>query len=423
MSDKVSVKSNSMERHPLPWLIIGIFVAVVGALLIIVPILNPSEHDMVWLVVFMSGTGLFTISGAYILYRLGLVRRFRSLRLTIFVTIIITVFLVFLNVWVTAQMMFISPHDLTLTIALLVFAGLVAIAFGFFVANAVTDGIRDLARAAERLAQGDFTTRLQVKGNDEIAELTETFNWTASSLQSIDEQKRRLEQNRRDLIAWVSHDLRTPLASMRVMIEAMSDGVVSDPETVSRYLHNSKAEIEHLSRLIDDLFELSQLDVRDNRMDFQRASLRDLVSDTIGSMSAQAQRQQITLTGEVDADVDVLFMAPDKIQRVLRNLIDNAIGYTPTDGQITLRVKSAGDHVQIDVRNSGSVISPEDLPHIFTSFYRGEKSRARSGDGRRGTGLGLAIARGFVEAHGGRIWVESQPETGTTFSFTLPHKH
>jgi signal transduction histidine kinase len=145
-----------------------------------------------------------------------------------------------------------------------------------------------------------------------------------------------------------------------------------------------------------------------------------MISDVLSSMSAQALRRQVTLRGSVNPDLDPVYMVPDKIQRVLYNLLDNALRYTPPAGEVTIHAHRKADHVRIDVHNTGSTIDPAHLPLIFNSFYRGESSRVQSEDGHRGTGLGLAIARGFVEAHRGKIWVESQADRGTTFSFTLP---
>jgi signal transduction histidine kinase len=189
---------------------------------------------------------------------------------------------------------------------------------------------------------------------------------------------------------------------------------------VSRYIHSSLTEVQHLSRLIDDLFEMAKLDAGRLDTDIDRASLKDLISDVLSSMSAQADRRQVKLCGSVSEDVDPVMMAPDKIQRVLYNLIDNALQHTPPQGEVTIRACRENDQARVDVHNTGPAIDPIHLPHIFTSFYRGDRSRVRDEDGRRGTGLGLAIARGFVEAHHGRLWVESCADSGTTFSFTLP---
>ena len=156
--------------------------------------------------------------------------------------------------------MFISEHDLMLNLALLLFAGLTAIAFGYFVASTVTDRIANLKHAAEQLAQGDLETRLPVRGGDEIAELTKTFNWMANHLDKMSQERQRVEQARRDLIAWASHDLRTPLTSIRAMVEAMVDDMVTDEATAKRYLQNTLTEVRQLNRQLDDLFELAQLD-------------------------------------------------------------------------------------------------------------------------------------------------------------------
>jgi signal transduction histidine kinase len=413
---------NANPQNPLVIFLASLLLPIIGTLFIGVILFQLPENDMQKLVTFMTLTGILTSLLSYGFYRLGVLELFSSLRWSIWMVIALTVGMIFLNVWVIARFTFIEPHYLTLTSALLVFAGLTAITSGFFTSKTMTDRLCKLTEATNQLAHGDLTTRLDISGNDEIAQLATTFNGMAENLQEVDEQKRQLEQTRRDLIAWVSHDLRTPLTSMRVMIEAMLDGVVQDKETVDRYLGNSVSEIEHLSHLIDDLFELAQLDVGHLEIDFQEASISDLISDTIGSMTVKATQHEIILKGEVADTVDMIFMAPDKIQRVLSNLVDNAIKYTSEGESVTLRSYQTGTDIRIDIHNSGSYIPQDVLPRLFESFYRGEHSRAQGDDGVRGTGLGLAIARGFIEAHGGRIWVTSTQGEGTTFSFTLPQK-
>lgn len=410
----------TLSQNPLLIFLTSLLLPIAGTLIIGVIILQMPESDMQKLMNFMTLTGIFTALSAYGFYRLGILEQFNSLRWSILTVIALTVMMIFLNVMVIARFTFVEPHYLTLTTSLLVFAGLTAVTIGFFTSKTMTNRLSQLTVATHQLARGDLSTRLTISGNDEIAQLATTLNSMAESLQELDEQKRQLDQTRRDLTAWVSHDLRTPLASMRVMIEAMADGVVQDQATIQRYLKNTSAEIEHLSNLIDDLFELAQLDVGHLKLEFQPASLRDLISDTISNMMIKAQQNHITLIGETVGEIDVVKMAPDKVQRVLSNLIDNAIKYTPAGETVRLYAYCLAGNVQIDIHNSGAYIPQDVLPRLFESFYRGEQSRMQGNDGVRGTGLGLAIARGFIEAHGGTISARSSKEEGTTFSFTLP---
>ena len=409
-----------LSQNPLIIFLIVMMIPIAGALFSELVMFDLPGGEVQQLVAFMTLTGLMSSLLSFAFYRLGILEWFRSLRWAIWMVIALLVLMIFLNVWVIARFTFIQAHYLTLTSVLLVFAGLSALTIGFFASKTMTDRLSKLRDATQALARRDFAVRLKISGNDEIAQLADTFNEMAQNLQEVEEQKRQLEQTRRDLTAWVSHDLRTPLASIRVMIEAMLDGVVEDDETVQRYLDNSRAEVEHLSHLIDDLFELAQLDVGHLKLNLQQASIRDLISDTLGSMAAKADQHSITLNGKVSDDVDMILMAPDKIQRVLTNLVDNAIKYADSGDSVTLRAWRSGDDARIDIHNSGSFIPQDVLPRLFESFYRGEGSRVRDDDGARGTGLGLAIARGFIEAHDGRIWATSVESDGTTFSFTLP---
>lgn len=396
----------------------GVIVALVVAALLTLPTLRPGPEDMKALLLLLSLTAVASVTVGYLSYRLGWWRWPRSVRLTLVTGYLLAVGLVFLNVFVTARLMFASQHDLTLAGILLLFAGGIALSFGYFVSASITESIHQVVAGAEAIADGDLSTRVAVSGNDELAELASAFNRMAAQLQEADARQKELEALRRDLIGWVSHDLRTPLTSMRVMIEALADGVVAEPEMVQRYLSTIQSDIRNLSALIDDLFELAQLDAGGLQFEVAPNSLRDLISDTLEGMRALAEQKGVALWGDVAQDVDPVAMAPEKISRVLTNLISNAVRHTPAGGSITVEAKREFDRdtVRVDVRDTGEGIPPADLPHIFERFYRGEKSRSRA---TGGAGLGLAIAQGIVEAHGGQLWVESQVGKGSTFSFRL----
>ncbi|MBK8026225.1 MAG: HAMP domain-containing protein [Chloroflexi bacterium] len=378
------------------------------------------DESIQTLLLLLSGIALIAMGVAYVIYRTRLLRRLPSLRWALLIMVVLVVALLFANVWVSAQLMFISPYDLEVTGVLLIFAALIAVGFGFFVSRAITEAIGELGKAAERVAQGRLDTRLPVEGRDELAQFARTFNSMAQSLQDLDEQKRQLDLQRRNLIAWTSHDLRTPVTSIRAMIEALADEVVVDTATTQRYVHDMQSEIESLTRLIDNLLELSQLDAGHIRLDLQPTSLRDMVSDTLSGMSARAAQAGIALTGRVADDIDIVTIAPDKIQRVLNNLLDNALRYTPAGGVVTIRLERDRDTARVVVNNHAPGMEMLDVTSAFTRFYRRETSRARSDDGRRGAGLGLAIARGFVEAHGGTIEALSTPTQGVTITVKLP---
>lgn len=409
-----------MRPHPILPLLLGTLGALLLALLIVIVGLRPPSEDVRVLLLLMGASGGGTVLALYIFYQQVLVTWVKSLRWTLIGIVLITVLLVFLNVWGTAQLMFINNHDLILTTALLVFGGLTAVMFGMFIANGIVSKIQKIAGGIENLARGKLDTRIHIDGQDELARLAQLLNWMGHSLQEIEAEKQRVESVRRDLIAWISHDLRTPLTAIQVSLEAIKDGIVSEPDGIEEYIGQSLSEVDNLRVLIDDLFAIAQMDAGHINLHFMKASLSDLISDTVSGMMPRAQHQQVHIEGDIATNIDPVYMAPDKIQRVLYNLIDNAIRHTPRDGTITIRAARCDENVCVDVHNTGSVISDEHLPRIFEKFYRGEDAREQSPDGHRGTGLGLAIARGFIEAHRGSIRVESNPDIGTRFSFTLP---
>jgi signal transduction histidine kinase len=316
--------------------------------------------------------------------------------------------------------MFISSHDLSILLTMLLFAAVLTVGFSLRAAVPLARRVERLRLGTARLAAGDLGAKVKVEGHDELAALAEDFNRMAATLEQARMREHEADEARRDLVAAVSHDLRTPLASVRALIEAVADGVVDDPEMRARYLDSAKGELAKLGSLVDDLFELARIDAGLLRLDLEETSLHDLVSDTLSSFRPEAKRRGIRLVGEVSPEVDPVLASPSKLQRVVYNLVSNALRHTPADGTVFLRAEPEEEAVRVEVADTGEGIPPEDLPHVFERSFRGEKSRSSPGVGEdSGAGLGLAIARGLVEAHGGKIDVESRLGEGSRFTFTL----
>lgn len=379
--------------------------------------MNPPMSDFSAMMELMLLTTLLSLVLAFAAYRLGWLNRSPRLHWSLLAVYVLAGVLVFLNVWIIARLMFATRHDLMLATILLVFATGIAAAVGVFLSAALTDRILTLNRAAENIARGEFNTRVAVDGHDELAQLARSFNGMAAQLEVAQARQQELDTLRRELVAWVSHDLRTPLTSMRAVLEALADGVVDDPVTVQRYYRVAQQDIRSLSHLIDDLFDISQLDAGGLQLDVELNSIGDLISDTIESFSETARRQGVQLAGEVQPGSDPVRMDARRIGRVLANLTGNALRHTPAGGRVYLAARRTGAGVEVEVRDTGEGIRPEDLPYVFDRFYRGEKSRSRA---TGGAGLGLAIAQGVVAAHGGHIRVESEPGRGARFVFVWP---
>lgn len=380
-------------------------------------VMKPPSSDLRLMTLFLLITALISGTIGYFAYRLGWLNHLPSIGLALVISYVLSSALTFFNVWLTARLMFASQHDLLLATVLLVFAAGMAVILGFFLSSALTDRVRLLERAAHQVEAGDLAVRVPVNGQDEVARLSASFNQMAAQLEVAAQQQQEVEQLRSDLIAWVGHDLQTPLASIRAILEALADGVVEDPESVQRYLQTAQKDVRALSLLIDDLFQMAQIDAGGLQLNLAQNSIRDLISETLESFSALAKKQEVTLLGSADQNVDPIWMDAGKMGRVLNNLVNNALLHTPPGGTVELNAHRTGSQVEVTVKDSGEGIQPDDLPKIFERFYRSEKSRSRT---TGGAGLGLAIAKGIVEAHGGEIEVESEPGKGTQFKFRLP---
>jgi signal transduction histidine kinase len=231
--------------------------------------------------------------------------------------------------------------------------------------------------------------------------------------QTMEERmQRQVEEARRGLVAAASHDLRTPLASLRLLVEAIDDGIAGEDR--DRYLAEIGTHVAVLSDLIDDLFELSRIEAGDISWTLRQVELGELIGDTVAAFRTSAEERGVHLAAELPTEKVLAEADAEKVQRVLFNLIQNAIRHTPADGSVTVRAKGGPGGVEVEVADSGEGIPVEESERVFETFYRGEGSRNEDG-----AGLGLAISRAIVEAHGGRIWLEDA-HPGTRVKFTLP---
>ncbi len=413
------------ERHyltrisasPSRMLVVGVTVALLVAAVVMTWLMRPPLGDLTQLIRTLALTSIISLGAGFLLYRRGLARS-PSLSLTLIMSYVWSALLILFNVLVMAQQMFFSPHDLGLAVVLLLFGLVIATTFGVFASALVTDSLRQLADKAQQIAAGDLSARVRVTGRDEAGQVAVAFNHMAEQLQQAAQQREELEKMRRDLIAWTSHDLRTPLTSIRVMIEALNDGVVNEPETVQRYYRTIRADIVALNSLIDDLFELAQLDAGGLVLEMAPHSLNDLLSDTLETFNVLARQREVALEGQVAPGVDTVVMNAPKIGRVLTNLIGNALQYTPAGGRVKVLATRADDGgIRVVVQDSGSGFAAADLSRVFEKFYRGEQARTRA---TGGAGLGLALAQAIVEAHGGHMWASNRPAGGAEVGFFLP---
>jgi signal transduction histidine kinase len=299
-------------------------------------------------------------------------------------------------------------HEFEKILAVSAASAAVALACALLLGRRILKPLVHLRAASASLAGGDLSARAPERGPRELRDLSTSFNEMAASLE-------KLFDARRELVAWASHDLRTPLASLRAMIEALEDDLAEPGE----YLEAIRTQTDILSGLVDDLFELARIDAGALTLELRDAPLGELVSRCVSSLDAEARAREVEIEAQVVAD-PMVRIAPDKVERVLLNLLANAVRHSPRRGEVAVVVEPDTDYVVVSVEDTGAGLEPGAPERMFDRFWRADESRTRSSGG---AGLGLAIARGLVQAHGGTIWAENRAGGGARVAFTLPLSH
>ena len=318
------------------------------------------------------------------------------------------------TLYISPETSAVFPSPLSLSQAIssfLLWGALLAVAVAFlityFLSRRISAPVKALTIAARQMGQGDLSPRVRSKDKGELGELARAFNTMAENLE-------RGEQLRRNMIADIAHELRTPLSNLRGYLEAITDGVIKPGSGAIRSLDE---EANLLSRMVDDLQELSLAEAGELKLDRQTQDIRKLLKKTVALRQTQAAVKGVLVSADLPKKLPRVNIDTHRINQVLLNLIDNAITHTPKDGIITITARNLDTWLEIAVDDTGEGIPAEDLPNVFERFYRVDKSRTRA---TGGAGLGLAIAKSLVEAHGGKIEVRSEEGKGSHFSFTLP---
>ncbi|MFE2642645.1 sensor histidine kinase [Streptomyces nigra] len=339
-----------------------------------------------------------------------LIRR-RSLALHLGVVVAVAITAMFAGTLAVAQAMFLSAHDLEVVTTVVAMAAIVSLATALLLGRWVAARSRDLTLATRAFGEGGGFTSPDGPAAAELSALSRELEATSVKLAESRERERVLESSRRELVAWISHDLRTPLAGLRAMSEALEDGVATDPD---RYLKQIRTEVERLNGMVGDLFELSRIHAGTLALSPSRMSLYDLVGDALAGADPLAREHGVRLVGgrvePVPVEVD-----GKEMSRVLGNLLVNAIRRTPADGTVAVAAERSPDGVVLTVTDGCGGIPDEDLPRVFDTGWRGTHARTPPA----GAGLGLAIVRGIVEAHQGRTTVRNIPG-GCCFEVVLP---
>lgn len=435
------------------WLTVLAIVSAVAVPVVVIG-LRPSPVEAMRLGYCLAISGLTSIALAVAARWMTNRPRMDSVRMQLGIPIVLTALVIAVNVILLARLLFFSRQDVQLLLAFVAFGIAIALALSSPIAGRITRAVARIEGGAGRIAAGDYGFRIAEEGPgaaQDLTHLTHLINQMAIGLEEACARRQAAEAHRRRVVTAVSHDLRTPVTSIQAMVEAISDGLVTDPDTMDRYHQTLRAEVWHLTALMEELFELTRLESGAYVLQREPAHITDLIADAVEAARVRAEQARIELNCQVEGVVPALSMDARQIARVLDCLLQNAVRFTWPGGMILIRaglLPSAGGtpDVLVQVIDTGAGIAAADLPHIFEPTYRGEASRKRqytsadvaSADPE--AGLGLAIAARIVEAHAGRIWAVSplppdirarvavagdgsearRERSGTMLSFTLP---
>ncbi len=388
-------------------------VAAVAAVAVSIAMLGLAHTAIV--VGVLVGVGIVTVAGTELVIRARGKGRSGSLARQLGIVIAVVIAPLLATLVILGLMMFVSGKDAALVGVIVVLSGLLGIAAAARLSRALTRDVGTLRDGLLAVGQGQRRATLGADSATELHDLAASANAMIERLAAEEAARDQSESARRNLVAAASHDLRTPITSLRLLAAAIDDDLVDDSGRRD-YVRRMLTHIEALSALIDDLFELSRLEAGDINWTLEQVAVDQLVSETVDAMRVHAEARGIAVTADLAACLAPVRGNPEKLQRVLFNLIQNAIRHSPADGTVVVRAETLSGRIEVEVEDHGDGIPQADRELVFEAFYRGGTNAPRT---TSGAGLGLAVARAIVDAHGGEIWLPSTP-VGTRVRFSVP---
>ena len=378
------------------------FATAVAALVAAAALIGYGGHAALITLAIVAPLGWLTVLADHLV-----VRRMRGLRRRFAAVALVSAALLAAAVALFVALMFVSGHDAFMTVLLAAYAAALAWWTAARVGRSAMDDLDRVRGTLTAVAEGRRDVRTGVEGDDEIARL-------AADVDAMVARLDHEERMRRTLFAAVSHDLRTPVTALRLLANALDDDVVVDGEQRREYVTRMGTHVRALGTLIDDLFELTRLQSGELEWTMEQVSVALLLEEAVDAMRPAAEAGAVSVRAQLGSAVGAAQANPEQLQRVLFNLIQNAIRHTPADGSVTVSAEAVNGAIEVEVADTGNGVPPDQRDRVFDPFYRGDAARHEPG-----AGLGLAISRAIVEAHGGRIWLEDAA-VGTRVRFSLP---
>ncbi|MEE8332102.1 MAG: HAMP domain-containing sensor histidine kinase [Acidimicrobiia bacterium] len=380
-----------------------------GAVVAMEVAMRPTTGERLGFVSLFGSVALLGALAGWALRRRA--KQLPSMRALVLVVPLVALGAVALTVSLSAALMFTSGHDLGVVLVALTLGVGLGAALSVSVTRPLASDLKAMADTARRLGAGDLRARTGVERADEIGDAANALDTMASRLGDAERQRAADYEARQHLLAAISHDLRTPLSALQAAIEALEDGVAADPQ---RYLRSMGRDVAALRNLVDDLFLLTRIESGDYTAERLQIDLAELADEAVEALSPVANTRGVALSVTA-CDGATVLGAPSDLGRAIRNLLDNAIRHAPSATTVRVEVSNGGPQATLRVIDEGTGFSPEFVATAFERFAKGDAARGRDSGG---AGLGLAIARGVVEAHGGRIWIE--PGQGGEVALRLP---
>lgn len=410
------VYPNRRPARPLVWFVAGLLAGAALMLLLFFVIAGATIDDLIWVAASLIVLAVIAAAVGLLAFRFDLFQRLPHVRSTVLPGYALAALLTVINIGWMARVVFVDIYVAAMVTLISIFATVVVLLFGYLHANTISQKLDALTGAVEALALGRYQARVELPGKDQFEHLGAVVNLLATRLDVVARKERQIDRLRKNLTTWISYDLRLPLSSVRNIVEALADSTVDNPETYVRFMRTARRDINALSDLVDDLSDMTQVDVDGMTLDWSQASIADVIAATLDNNEALAEEKGVRLGGNGAPGLPLVEIDARQLGRALDNLISHALARTPAGGSVRLNAYPTRSGALVEIVDEYTGARPEDMTQLFEMLFGENDVRSQAAHTAR---LSLAMAGAIVEAHGSQIRVENVPNRGMRIVFTL----